>query len=123
MDLLTLSAPALRTLICLPIFLVVSGVQYDCHSYLAALKKYTLPKHPIFLNLICPHYTAECLIYLSLAFLAAPCGRLLNTTIFTAFIFVTVNLGVTAETSREWYAKKFGPESIHDRWRMIPLVY
>lgn len=119
----TLSPPSLRTLLCLPIFLVASGVQYDCHAYLASLKKYTLPAHPAFGKLVCPHYFAECLIYVALMFIAAPKGALINKTIFTALIFVSVNLGVTADMSREWYARKFGAEKVAGKWRMIPLIY
>jgi len=108
---------------CIPIFIIASGVQHDCHKYLASLQKYTLPTHPAFQRLICPHYTAECLIYLSLALIAAPEGELMNKTILTALIFVTVNLGVTADASKEWYEAKFGKESVAGRWRMIPLIF
>ncbi|KAI9817607.1 MAG: hypothetical protein M1832_004611 [Thelocarpon impressellum] len=121
--LVTPGAPSFRTMICLPLFLIASGIQHDCHSYLASLPKYTLPSHPIFQILICPHYFAECLIYLGLAGIAAPAGSWLNGTIFTALVFVVVNLGVTAETSREWYVGKFGAESVKGRWKMIPFVY
>lgn len=56
-------------------------------------------------------------------FIAAPKGALINKTIFTALIFVSVNLGVTADMSREWYARKFGAEKVAGKWRMIPLIY
>ncbi|KAH0541352.1 hypothetical protein FGG08_004190 [Glutinoglossum americanum] len=118
-----LAGPSIRTLLCITIFLFASGVQHDCHRYLTSLEKYTLPDLPIFRTFICPHYTAECLIYLSLAILAAPEGSLVNATIFTALVFTTVNLGVTAELSREWYAMKFGEEKIEGRWRMIPFIH
>jgi 3-oxo-5-alpha-steroid 4-dehydrogenase 3 len=38
-------------------------------------------------------------------------------------LFTIVNLGITAESSRIWYASKFGAESIAQRWRMVPFVY
>src|SRR5256885_15162765 len=69
-----LAAPSIRTLLCISVFLFASGVQHDCHRYLASLEKYTLPDLPMFQIFICPHYTAECLIYLCLAILAAPEG-------------------------------------------------
>lgn len=47
----------------------------------------------------------------------------MNKTILTALIFVTVNLGVTADASKEWYEAKFGKESVAGRWRMIPLIF
>lgn len=120
---LTVRAPSIRTFIGLPLFLIASGIQHDCHSYLASLKKYSLPQHPIFQKIICPHYFAECLIYLSMSIIAAPPGRLLNNTLFTALCFVAVNLGVTAKTTRLWYSKRFGHTSIENRWTMVPFIY
>jgi 3-oxo-5-alpha-steroid 4-dehydrogenase 3 / polyprenol reductase len=118
-----LARPSIRSLLCISGFLFASGIQHDCHRYLASLEKYTLPELPMFQLFICPHYTTECIIYLCMAIQAAPEGSLLNTTIFTALIFVTVNLGITAELSREWYALKFGEEKIKGRWRMIPYFH
>lgn len=120
---ITWSSPSIRTLLCIPVFLLASGTQYDCHNYLASLPKYTLPVHPTFQLLVCPHYTAECLIYLSLTVLAAPRGTLLNATLLTALIFVSVNLSISASTTKDWYARKFGKEKVMMRWKMIPFVY
>lgn len=119
----TISAPSIRTLLCLPIFLIASGVQHDCHFYLASLKKYTLPSHPAFNSVICPHYTAECMIYVSLIFIAAPEGQLVNKTLLSALVFVVVNLGVTADMNKQWYFQIFGKEKVENRWRMIPFVW
>ncbi len=119
----TVSIISLKAIIGTPIFILASGVQHDCHAYLASLPKYTLPMHPIFQSFICPHYTMECLIYLSLAFIAAPEGALINRTVFTAFVFVSANLTVTAATSKEWYERKFGKEAVAYRWIMIPGLY
>lgn len=120
---ITLSVLSLKAVIGIPIFILASGVQHDCHAYLASLPKYTLPIHPIFQSFICPHYTAECLIYLSLAVIAAPKGALINGTLFTVFVFVSANLTVTAATSKEWYERRFGKEAVAHRWIMIPGVY
>lgn len=98
-------------------------MQYDAHAYLAGLKKYTLPDHPIFHNLVCPHYFAECLIYLALSIIAAPPGYMFNHTIFCALVLVAANLGVTADGTKRWYEQKFGIESVKNRWRMIPFVF
>lgn len=87
------------------------------------MKKYSLPEHPIFHQLICPHYFAECLIYLSLAIVSAPAGDLVNRTNFCAFVFVAVNLGVTADGTKKWYEGKFGKQAVAGSWRMIPYVY
>ena len=116
-------APTLRTMICLPLFLFASGLQHDCHEYLFSLKRYSLPNHPLFRLVVCPHYTAECVIYLSLALLAAPSGRWINRTLFCALVFVVVNLGVTASITRRWYARRFGEDAVRMRWRMIPWIY
>ena len=120
---ITLSALNLKAIIGIPVFILASGIQHDCHAYLASLPKYTLPIHPIFQSFICPHYTAECLIYLSLAFIAAPKGALINRTIFTAFIFVSANLTVTAAISKDWYERKFGKDAVAHRWIMVPGLY
>ncbi|ODH52306.1 hypothetical protein GX48_01624 [Paracoccidioides brasiliensis] len=116
-------APSLKTLAFLPVFTIASGIQHDCHMYLASLKKYTLPSHPAFLAVVSPHYTAECAIYLSLVFLAAPKGSLVNKTVLSGLVFVLVNLGVSAANTKEWYMRKFGQESVQHRWRMIPRLY
>ena len=117
------SVLSLKAIIGIPIFIMASGVQHDCHAYLASLPKYTLPIHPLFQTFTCPHYTAECLIYLSLAFISAPQGALLNRTMFTALVFVSANLTVTAAMSKEWYEQKFGKELVAHRWIMIPGFY
>ncbi|CAK43231.1 uncharacterized protein An18g04290 [Aspergillus niger] len=116
-------APSLRTFVCIPLFLIASGIQHDCHHYLFSLKKYTLPTHPIFRRIVCPHYTAECVIYLSLALLGAPKGEVVNKSLLSALVFVVINLGVTAANTRHWYMRKFGEESVRERSNMIPWVY
>lgn len=116
-------APSLRTFLCVPLFLVVSGIQHDCHHFLFSLKKYTVPDHPMFRGALCPHYGAECVLYLSLAILAAPSGQFVNKTLLTCLAFVAVNLGVTAQTTKQWYKQKFGADAVQDRWLMIPYIY
>ena len=119
--------------------MLASGFQNDCHSYLAYLKKtksktddgkenddeheYKIPTHPAFQPLIAPHYTAECMIYLSLAIVSAPQGAWINLTMASALVFVMVNLGVSAGVTRQWYEKRFGPEAVRGKWRMIPPIY
>lgn len=117
------NAPSVRTFICVPLFLMASGMQHDCHHFLFSLKKYSLPDHPIFRGIVCPHYGAECVIYLSLAVLAAPPGQWVNKTMLSCLTFVAVNLGLTAQTTKQWYMQKFDKESVQRRWLMIPYVY
>jgi 3-oxo-5-alpha-steroid 4-dehydrogenase 3 len=136
------SAPSARTFIALPIFMLASGLQHDVHTYLASLKSttptspsssstststtkshYVLPTHASFHLSLTPHYFAECIIYLSLSILAAPQGNFLNGTVFCALVFTVVNLGVTADGTREWYRRRFGREKIGKAARMIPGVW
>ncbi|KAK4554862.1 hypothetical protein LTR86_008010 [Recurvomyces mirabilis] len=143
-----LSGPNLYTFLGLLLFILASGFQHDIHAYLASLRPsassstpstastsnksnnttektgpYTLPTHPAFSTLISPHYTAECLIYLSLTLIATPPNAWVNWTMFSAFVFVVVNLGVTANGTREWYARQFGPKAMEGKWRMVPFVF
>ncbi|KAK3723520.1 hypothetical protein LTR37_001772 [Vermiconidia calcicola] len=137
---LIFKAPTFRTTFSIILFILASGFQHDCHAYLAYLKKsrskstngkeqdaseskYKLPSHPAFQPLIAPHYTAECLIYLSLALVSAPQGEWVNVTMLCAMVFVVVNLGVTADGTKRWYERRFGAEAVKGKWRMIPLLY
>ncbi|OGE58488.1 hypothetical protein PENARI_c001G11252 [Penicillium arizonense] len=117
------NAPSMRTFFLVPLFLVASGLQHDSHHYLFSLEKYTLPQHPMFSGVVCPHYGAECVIYLSLSLLAAPRGALVNKTMLACMAFVAVNLGLTARNTKAWYAQKFGKDSVKDWWYMIPWLY
>jgi 3-oxo-5-alpha-steroid 4-dehydrogenase 3 len=133
----SIQAPTLRTLVCLCGFAVASGVQHDCHAYLFSLKKpstttatktaqvsdYKMPSHPAFQLTLTPHYFAECCVYVSLTFLAAPVGAWINGTMACALVFVVVNLGVTAIGTREWYEKKFGREAVKGRASMVPFIF
>ncbi|KAM5351356.1 hypothetical protein ACJ41O_004079 [Fusarium nematophilum] len=107
----------------LALYFVSCLKQNQCHRYLASLKKYTLPSEGWFEYLICPHYTCECLLYVAIAWVAAPPGHLFNTTVLCGLLFVAVNLGATAHGTKKWYATKFGADKVAGRWTMIPLAY
>jgi 3-oxo-5-alpha-steroid 4-dehydrogenase 3 len=113
----------MKTYIAVPIFLLASGIQHDCHEHLASLKKYTVPQRYWFQWVLCPHYTSECLIYVAIAIVAAPQGQILNKTLLASLGFVASNLAVTADSTRKWYIEKFGVENLAAHWRMIPYVY
>jgi 3-oxo-5-alpha-steroid 4-dehydrogenase 3 len=131
--------PSFKSLIGIPIFIMASGLQFDCHGYLASLEKYSLPEHPAFERIVCPHYLAECLVYFALAVLGAPKGVVINWTLWTALVFVGINLGVASKMNRDWYEKKFGKEALKReyaaslpvaaadlflvRYNMIPAVF
>jgi len=122
-SLLKLSKPSLKTTIAIPLFLLASGVQHDCHTHLASLKKYTLPENRFFQSVACPHYTSECLVYVAIAIAAAPKGQVMNRTVLAGLGFVVSNLGVTADSTRKWYVEKFGEEKLEGTWRMVPYLY
>jgi 3-oxo-5-alpha-steroid 4-dehydrogenase 3 len=102
-------------------------LQHSYHRYLFDLrtssKTYQLPSYPSFPNLLCPHYTCEVAIYFFLSFLAAPAGQMVNWTLICATIFVAVNLGVTAQGTKEWYVKQFGIEKVKGRRKMVPGLW
>lgn len=119
-----LAPPTWRTLLALPVFLLASGAQHDVHAYLARLEKYRQPVHPLFRACVCPHYLCEVLIYTSLAVLAAPRGGWgVNPTLGAAGVFVAVNLGVTAQGTREWWGVQFGEQSIEGKAAMVPGLF
>ncbi|CAD6442964.1 b6018af8-a052-4748-8d21-04c424f847d4 [Sclerotinia trifoliorum] len=123
LDLIEISKPSLKTSVAVPLFVIASVIQHECHKHLASLKKYTLPSHPFFRNIVCPHYTSECLLYIAIAIVAAPQGQTLNRTVLAGLCFVISNLGVTADSTRKWYVAKFGIDNLKGRWRMLPYVY
>ncbi|KAI0526232.1 hypothetical protein F5B22DRAFT_148296 [Xylaria bambusicola] len=115
--------PRLKVITASFVFLVAWLMQYRCHRYLSGLKKYSLPHNGLFRYLVCPHYTCECLLYLSLAVMAAPQGQLYNRTVICATLFVSINLGVTAHGTKLWYGEKFGSDKVQGKWRMIPIIF
>ncbi len=118
-----LGIPGLGTLAAVTLFQFAWLRQYRCHKHLAGLKKYSLPEGGMFRFFVCPHYTCECLIYLSMALAAAPAGLLFSPTLLSALLFVSVNLGVTAAGTRIWYIEKFGAASVAKKWNMILFVF
>lgn len=135
LDFTVVKPPSIKSFIGIMLFAFASGFQHDCHAYLASLKTgkepfgrratadYKLPEHPAFNISITPHYFAECLIYVALAIAAAPPGRWLNRTLFCAFVFVTVNLGVTASGTKRWYEQRFGAQAVQGKSAMIPMIF
>lgn len=106
----------------LVLFFVAWYAQYQYHAHLASLKKYTLPTEGLFAHIVCPHYTCECVIYLAIALMAAPAGRVFNTTELCGVVFAATNLSATAYGTKQWYAQKFGAERVVGRWCIIPWV-
>lgn len=113
----------LKMTVAIPAFLFAWVNQYRCHKHLAGLKKYSLPESGMFRRYICPHYTCECFLYLSMAIATAPRGAWCNRTLLSAVVFVAANLGVTASGTRGWYVEKFGIGPVANKWTMIPFIF
>jgi len=108
------------------LFFFASGAQFRAHQHLASLPaapNYALPTAMVFNRTLTPHYFAECLVYFALSRLAAPEGQILNKTIASALAFEVINLGITADQTYKWYERRFGPQSIKSRARMVPGVW
>ena len=105
------------------LFIGASVEQHRVHKYLASLRKYTMPTHASFQRIVAPHYTHECVIYTCLAFLSRPSGRYLNRTMTAALIFVIINLGISADGTKNWMRSKFGNQSVIKKWRMVPGIW
>ncbi|KAL1600624.1 3-oxo-5-alpha-steroid 4-dehydrogenase [Paraconiothyrium brasiliense] len=116
-----------RTAVLVPAVLTAQLLQHSYHAYLYRLRNqnngYQLPSHPLFPNLLCPHYTCDIAVYLLLSFLGAPAGHAINWTLATAALFTAVNLGVTAAGTKKWYEQKFGKDKVSARRRMIPWLW
>ena len=113
----------MRTPLMVGLFFSAWIKQHECHKYLANLKKYTLPQEGYFESVVCAHYMFECIIYVSMALVAAPPGSVFNRTILVGTVFVVVNLGITADGTKRWYGEKFGVDKVANKSRMIPFVY
>lgn len=116
----------LKTTLLVPLLLTTHILQNAHHAFLSSLRRsgtYALPTSPLFPRILCPHYMLEVLHYTLLALLAAPAARVVNYTLAAAVVLVAVNLGVTAEGTREWCVGRFGAESVKGRARMLPWVW
>jgi 3-oxo-5-alpha-steroid 4-dehydrogenase 3 len=84
------------------IFVACSIEQARCHLILASLKKYSLPQTSLFRFLACPHYLMEIGIYA--AFVIADPE---NPVLWLILMWVAINLSVSAEQTRIFYAKRY----------------
>lgn len=103
------------------LFAISSTVQFCAHASLANapphVGKYGLPTSKLFAYVLCPHYTAEILIYI--------CFALQLQTISSAcmLLFVIVNLTTTAHQTAKWYIKTFPSNQLpQTRYKVIPYV-
>ena len=85
-------------------------------------KHYLFPIGPGFDWVYCPHYTAEILLYVSLALLL-PHSRAVQ----AMLLFVVTNLAVVADRNYAWYLQHFPRHTkdprYHRRKRLLPFLY
>lgn len=105
------------------IFAVFSLDQYLNHRHLAGLKKYIAPSKGLFSLVSCAHYFDEVVIYGSLTALLFVVKPMSSQALafFFAWLFVVVNLSISASETREFYKKKFDDYTV--RYSIIPWVY
>jgi len=112
-----------KVIVVLCFFVAASIVQNRVHARLASLTIYQIPPGRLFQHVLCPHYTAEVVIYICFAMLAASHGSWLNVTMMAALVFVVSNLGVTAIGTRQWYVDQFGAAKVGMRVRLVPFIW
>ena len=106
------------------VFVAGSVWQHRCHRTLAELRPstpstvpaYSIPRGSGFSYLLCPHYTAELVIYLAFAMLRSCLLQWL------ALVWTAVNLSITAHKTRQWYASKWPEGEWTRRWTIVPFV-
>ena len=108
------------------VFVSGSVWQHHCHCALAELRKpassnsvastYSIPRGSGFSYLLCPHYTAELLVYLSFVMLRSCLLQWL------ALVWTAVNLSITAHKTRHWYASKWPHADWTSKWNIVPFV-
>ncbi|KAK9314558.1 hypothetical protein V1522DRAFT_199892 [Lipomyces starkeyi] len=100
-------------------YLVAAFTQYTAHDQLSRLKKYSPPPPTmLFKHLVCPHYTAEVVIYLAVAWI---CG--FTRANVAVLVWTAVSLGTSAEQSRKFYVEKFGAKTVEGKWNLVPFVF
>lgn len=110
------------------LFIWASLHQHRCHVILANLRKdksgqivtmnHVMPSGDWFESVSCPHYFAELLIYISIAFLFG----LAHLTWWLLVLFVLFNQSLVAILCHEFYHKKFDAYPAH-RKAFIPYVF
>lgn len=104
------------------IFIVFSLDQFQNHSHLALLVKYSLPSFRLFNLVSCAHYFDEIVIYLVVALETIARGRVAKTkfAFLAAWMFVAVNLTVSALETKSYYGLKY--DDYHVNFAIIPFV-
>lgn len=105
----------LNCLIAISIFIFFSFDQWKNHNILSKQKKYSLSNRGFFNYLLCPHYLDESMIYFSM-FVLKP-----SFSYFIIFLWVVINLSVSAKQSYIFYKSK--NIDITKHYIIIPFLY
>ncbi|KAI8576150.1 hypothetical protein K450DRAFT_214650 [Umbelopsis ramanniana AG] len=125
-----------HVILAIVLFAYASWHQYVCHRILANIRMkarpstsaasssiYQIPRGDWFEKVVCPHYLADILIYVSLCIL----NRLQNLTLMAGLLWTIINLSVTAGETERWYKKSFGSKYantfVRGRWIVLPGIY
>lgn len=106
------------------IFLYASLCQFQCHKYLASLRKdkagYMLPIDGWFTLSSCPHYFFEIVIYACFWLVSG-----FQWSFGCCFVWVIVNLSILAFENHHWYLKTFPKELdvIARRNMLVPIKF
>ncbi|CCE79904.1 Piso0_002996 [Millerozyma farinosa CBS 7064] len=121
-DFLSLQKLDIYVLILITFFCLFSIDQFHYHSYLAQLRKYSIPTFGLFKVVACPHYLDEILIYFTVMLLGIRnfSGSLIEVNYILAWIFVTTNLSISSLESLDYYRAQYKDCTI--KYGVIPKV-
>lgn len=104
------------------VFALASVDQFQNHRHLALLVKYSLPTFRCFKVVACAHYLDEIVLYLVVLAVSMQQARLnADYSILASYVFVVVNLGVSAGETKLYYEAKF--EDFNVEYAMVPYIY
>jgi 3-oxo-5-alpha-steroid 4-dehydrogenase 3 len=86
-----------------------------------ATEGYGIPRGGWFERVSCPHYLAECVLYLGLCVAHASDDATRTRSALAMLLAVFANLALAARRNHAWYLKNM-PEYPRDRWAMVPYV-
>lgn len=98
-------------------FILISWMQLDAHYRLSNLRRSGSHYQPIpldgpFKYVICPHYSLEILLYFLIL------SRIPSLQSALCFIFVTLNLSISAFFTKTWYLRLHNDK----RWSILPFI-
>jgi hypothetical protein len=112
------------------LFVLANFYQFQTHRILFRMKtqqrasphpdRYHLPTESWFKVVCVPHYTAEVVIYFSLALLL-PCCHSWSPELLV--VWVTANLSVVAQNQWLWYQQQYPAEIPHPWYKLLPYIW